>query len=175
VLLLLALMTTNYALNLLVVGWPSVKMGAPFSRVFGDLAVFTLLGQVADRLGAVVGPVIAGCIVAALNVTGSNALGLMFDIGIILNFVLSGVAIGFLVRHYVRRRWSLSGRGVLVVAVAAGVLTNPTWAILAGAVLPNANDERPRPENHPLCGSDTPLRGTSGAKRTCDPTVACRT
>jgi hypothetical protein len=113
-----------------------VKMGAPMHRVARDLMGLTLLGQVADRFGAIAGPLAAIPFVILLHPKPRESLGLSFSIGFALNFILAGLAIGLLVRWYMRR-WSLSGRRVAVMALVAGALTNPMWLAAAMTVVPN--------------------------------------
>jgi hypothetical protein len=46
-------MLVNYALNFVVIGLPAVKIGpAAIRTVASGMVLLTLLGQVADRLGA---------------------------------------------------------------------------------------------------------------------------
>jgi hypothetical protein len=143
--LLCVLMALNYLLNLLVLGVPAIKMGAKAGSVALGLVTFTLLGQVADRIGAVVGPLVGGAIVWALHVGGRKSLGYGFSIGFFLNFILSGVVIGLLAQWYLRRRWALEGHRVAVLSVITGVLTNPLWGVWAIRALAGIVDPANRP------------------------------
>ena len=146
-------MVVNYIFNLLVIGLPAMKMGASKRRVAGDIVGFTFLGQVADRLGAIAGPLIGFVVVDLCRVGGRKALGLGMEIGILLNLVLAGLFVGFLVRWYMRRRWSLVGRRVAVMACIAGVLTNPVWgAIAAMTMVPDADNPRETDPRHEASG-----------------------
>jgi len=130
---------------MLVIGLPALKMGAALGLVAGDLVGFTLLGQIADRLGAVLGPVLGAIVCEIARVSGKRQLVLAFDIGIALNFVLAGLFIGLLARWYLLRHWSVTGRGVVVVAWAAAVFTNPIWgvAVMGHADFPGPIGEGP--------------------------------
>jgi hypothetical protein len=130
-LLLVGLLAFDYGLNFLVLGGPAMRMGAPGgTTVAKDLVGFTLWGQLADRLGAVVGPVLGGLVAMALRLEGPKSLGYGLGIGAVLNFILAGVAIGLVARRYLGRRWGLEGRRVTVLSVVTGVLTNPVWGIV---------------------------------------------
>lgn len=129
VVLLAVLMVLNYGLNYVVLGLPAIRMGGRGETVVKDLIGFTLFGQVADRLGAIVGPLLGSLAGLAFGMDGRKSLGLSFSVGFVLNFVLSGVVIALLARWYMQRRWSLAGRKVNVQAVITGVLTNPLWAV----------------------------------------------
>jgi len=121
----LGLMVINYLLNLLVIGWPAVRVGhVEIGRVMRGLVRLTLLGQAADRVGALLAVPLAGGLGPVLHLGGDWVAQLL-----VMNFIVSGFAIGALVLYLLRRRWQLS-RGVSwTIAIMAGVLTNPAWAI----------------------------------------------
>jgi len=50
------IMVINYLLNFAVIGLPAIQLAsAPVRRVASGLVLLTILGQVADRVGAIVG------------------------------------------------------------------------------------------------------------------------
>ncbi|HVP37629.1 MAG TPA: hypothetical protein VMS93_00445 [Candidatus Saccharimonadales bacterium] len=52
--MVVSLMVANYLLNLLVIGIPAIKLGTVGRRgVLVGLVLLTILGQAADRLGAI--------------------------------------------------------------------------------------------------------------------------
>jgi hypothetical protein len=128
-LLLIGLMVANYALNAIVVGIPSTRLGAPRRRVLLDLVGFTLIAQIADRVGAIVGGALGVALTMIAGSGGESQLGQATLVAIVANFILSGVFVGMLARYYLIHRWSLTTRWTSAVAVAAGVLTNPAWAM----------------------------------------------
>src|ERR1700690_4199092 len=123
------LMLANYVLNVIVIGLPAYKMGAPLRKVTWDLGGLTILGQVCDRAGALLGGLVG--VLAAFQVSGEEGLGRMVGVGILSSFVLSGTAVGLLTYYYLRKRWKLVGGWTTVVAIASAVLTNPAWAMAA--------------------------------------------
>src|ERR1700682_3248931 len=51
--MIIVLMAANYALNFLVIGWPAIRIGSiSVRKVSLGLIILTLLGQIADRIGA---------------------------------------------------------------------------------------------------------------------------
>jgi len=118
------LMLANYALNALVVGLPAVRWGTePAPRVARGLVTFTLLGQVADRIGAVVAvPLMA---LYALIFRGGGWVAPL----LVCNFVLSGLAVAWMAYRFHRFRWGVARDRARLLAVLAGVLTNPAWVL----------------------------------------------
>jgi len=113
---ILAVMFANYALNFLVIGVPAILWGgALFQPVAIGLITLTILGQGADRLGAILGFVTG----MALNT---------FDVIVISNLIYSGLAIFFLARWFLHR-WSVPDASRWKIALAAGVITNPCWFV----------------------------------------------
>jgi hypothetical protein len=121
------LMAVNYILNALVIGLPAIKAGPSDWRSVGaGLVTLTLLGQVADRLGALPAVLLAGLLAWAFDLT---ELGTFASLLLGLNFVLSGIAVGALAFFFLTRRWHVETRTAQVISASAGVLTNPAWAM----------------------------------------------
>lgn len=128
--IVVGLMLINYLLNLVVIGMPSaqalhVKVGA-FSK---DIAVYTLLAQLADRACAVGGFALSFLIIALAGPEGEQGLKVGFLVGVALNFVFSSVSVGLLALWYLRRRWGVEGPATAI-ALRAAVITNPAWAMI---------------------------------------------
>lgn len=103
----------DYALNFLVIGWPASRWSDVGTRkVARDLVVLTLLGQLADRAGAILGLILA---MPAQE----------YWVFLAANFACTSVLIGWLVARFARKRWGLSGGRVAWLCVPAAVLTNP--------------------------------------------------
>jgi hypothetical protein len=136
-LLVLALAAINYLLNWVVIGLPAIRAGVPVRRVSRDLVGLTIIGQVMDRVGmvasALVGSVGVGALFTVLHVSVRDVGPLILGT-VIVNFLSSGILIGFLVRHYVCRRWEQPRRSGRLIGIAAAVLTNPAWAIATAFV-----------------------------------------
>jgi|HubBroStandDraft_1064217.scaffolds.fasta_scaffold178821_1 hypothetical protein len=130
VVLLVVVLAVNYALNLVVLGLPARRLGFGLKRSAKDLIGFTLFAQVADRLGIVVGFAVATACAFLFKFKGENGLGEWFLAGIALNFVFCGIAVGFLAYHYLKRRWALPVTKSRWLALAAGVITNPSWIMV---------------------------------------------
>ena len=121
------LMTVNYLLNAAVIALPAVRVGPVVWRTaFVDLIFLTLLGQLADRLGAVVAFFVT---VPLANYLPHPGEGGWFVLLIGVNFLTSGVAVGVLSYHFLKVRWRVPVRSARLIGVAAGVLTNPAWAM----------------------------------------------
>ena len=140
---ILGLMLVNCATNLLVVVLPAVRSGpVKMKEALHDLAGFTLFGQVADRLGAVLAVILSLPLLyfedkwnlfpgdPGDEVPGMTSLVVtLASVGALC----SGVVVGLLAFHYAHRRWKVERRPALRIAIAAGVLTNPMlWALAAG-------------------------------------------
>ena len=91
-----------------------------------SLIWLTLLGQVADRLGAVLAGALAGVVASALGLHGEGSWLIPL---LALNLAFSGLAIAALVFVFGRLVWSLSLGQSAGLCVAAGILTNPAWAM----------------------------------------------
>ena len=113
---IVAIMFVNYVLNFLVIGLPAIVWGgALFHRAALGLVVLTILGQVADRLGAGLGLITAIVI---------NWIPVIW----ISNLIYSGLAI-FLLARWFLQRWSVSDPSRWKIALAASVITNPCWVV----------------------------------------------
>jgi hypothetical protein len=130
--LVVGMMLVNYLVNVAVIGVPAAKVSRMKLRIFArDLVGFTLLAQIADRVSAVAGLVIGLLVIDGLRISGEEGLAKGILLGVALNFVFAGLAIGFLALRYLRRRWGISKRPARVIAIAAGVITNPAWLVAA--------------------------------------------
>jgi hypothetical protein len=140
-----ALMAANYVWNFVVIGWPAIKIGSvPIRRVSLGLISLTLLGQIADRVGAFATLVALSpfeqahqnYIVQHIRHEQPNALGqwvskhewLLAHSWLILNFLFSGAAVAFLTWFFLRR-WSVPRSVSWKIMLAATILTNPAWTI----------------------------------------------
>ncbi|SRR6266404_3868258 len=126
--LVIGLMLVNYLLNLAVIAVPAARVSEiKFRALARDLIGFTFLAQIADRVAAVAGLFVGLFIIDRSGVRGEEGLLKGFLLGIALNFVFAGVAIGFLALRYLSHRWRISKRPAIVIAIAAGLFTNPAW------------------------------------------------
>jgi len=125
--LITTMMMVNYLLNLLVIGWPSIRLaGVPFGRAAKGLVGFTFLAQVADRIGALCAGFLAGPLAAFFMPEGEGAWVIPL---LVLNFLLSGLAVAALTLYLVGRRWRVTGGTKWGIVLSAAVLTNPAWAL----------------------------------------------
>ena len=125
--MVLVFMVVNYLLNFLVIGLPLIRLGSiSATTVATGLIAFTLLGQIADRAGAVLAGLLTAPITAIFRLQGEGAWVAPL---IILNFLCSGIAIVALALYFLRRRWRIPPRLSWIIALAAGLLTNPAWVI----------------------------------------------
>jgi hypothetical protein len=130
-LVLLALvLLANYGINLAVLGFPASRLGFPLARSAKDLIGFTLIAQIADRVGIVAGFAVAAAAAFVFKFKGERGLGQWVLAGTALNFLFSGIAVGLLAYHYLKRRWSLPVTKSRWLALAAGVITNPSWIMV---------------------------------------------
>ncbi|MFY9570170.1 MAG: hypothetical protein WAV20_02050 [Blastocatellia bacterium] len=128
--IVVGLMLLNYLLNLVVIGMPATRaLQVKFGALSKDLAVYTLLAQIADRVCAVGGLALSFLIVALMGPEGEQGLKVGFLLGVALNFVFSALAVGSLALWYLRRRWRVEG-SAMVIAMRAAVITNPAWAMI---------------------------------------------
>lgn len=129
--MVVGLMIVNYLLNVVVVGIPAARaLNIKVAGLLRDLAVFTLLGQVADRVGAIAGLLLSSLIGSIAGVGGERGLELEIIIALAINFIFSGLAVAALALWYLRRRWGVERRPAFAIAAMAGVITNPAWAML---------------------------------------------
>jgi hypothetical protein len=114
-------MVANYALNFLVIGIPVLKVhSVPVRSVATDLIVLTVLGQLADRLGAIL------ALIVLLPYTASISF---FWPLLALNFLFSGIAVGALALYFLLGEWHVRSRAAWAIAVAAAIFTNPAWVL----------------------------------------------
>jgi hypothetical protein len=125
-------MVINYAINFAVIGLPVIKLERADPRsVARGLVALTLLGQLADRAGIVLGLALSGPLADPIARTlGLHGEGASFMPIIALTLLCSAVAVGALAYYFVRRRWHVSVRLSCIVAIAAAVLTNPVWMLI---------------------------------------------
>jgi hypothetical protein len=110
------MMFAHYVLNFLVIGLPAILWGGALVQpVAKGLIVLTILGQVADRLGAGLG-LLSRIVVNSIPVIWVSTL------------IYSALAI-FLFARWFLKRWSVSHTARWKIAVAAGIITNPCWSI----------------------------------------------
>jgi hypothetical protein len=134
------IMLVNYALNFIVIGAPAVwKASSSVKTISMGLVVLTILGQVADRIGAFAAIFLAMPLAALFNVLiRSSVPGLenpAFGYGIFTaNLLCSGIAVGFLAWWFLRKRWSVPQSLSWKIALAAAFLTNPAWVLLVPRV-----------------------------------------
>lgn len=127
--LVMVLMTANYVLNAAVIGLPARKSANVASgRIARDLVWFTLVAQVLDRMAAVLGGVVGYGVLTASGVQGDRLLGSTITLTMAVNFMLAGVAVGWLAWKLLAR-WGVSTVPRWKIAIAAGIITNPAWAM----------------------------------------------
>jgi hypothetical protein len=131
--MLLALIAVNYLLNVLIIVMPAWRSGVAFQRAAFDMLGFTVIAQVADRMGMFAFSV-AVYWLARLRVVVAHDLGFWVGAALLANFVTSGILIWFLAKFYCASRWGLPKRRSNLIATVAAVLTNPAWAIGAGLI-----------------------------------------
>src|SRR5262249_4562811 len=102
---IVALMAANYVLNFVVIGLPAVRFGSvPVAPAASGLIALTLLGQVADRVGALFAALLALPVTAIFSaIFGLSGEGAWFVPLLLLNFLLSGFAIAALALYFLRR------------------------------------------------------------------------
>jgi hypothetical protein len=123
----LVLMIANYILNYIVVGsFVAGRTSLGTQQIALSLVSLTILGQVADRIGAVIAGISAGPVSNLLGISGEGGWFLPL-LG--LNFIFSGIMVGMLVYTFGRRKWNLAKNQSRAAAFLAAVLTNPAWAI----------------------------------------------
>jgi hypothetical protein len=129
--MVVGLLIVNYLLNFAVLGIPAARsLHIKPGTLAKDLAGFTLLAQVADRVCAVGAFLLSFFIVGLANVGGEQEVLAGILGGIYSNFVLSGLIVGLLALWYLRRRWGVERRRAIKIAVWTAVITNPAWAML---------------------------------------------
>jgi hypothetical protein len=125
-------MLLNYALNVIFIGIPAARKSSIKKGVVArDLAGFTIIGQIADRIGALAGLVLGFAIMSIVGMEGEEALGTGLLVGAAANFILSGLAVGALAFWYLTRRWRVERRSAKLIALFAGLITNPGWIMIS--------------------------------------------
>jgi hypothetical protein len=130
------IMIANYALNFAVIGAPAIlRAHAPPKSVALGLIILTILGQVADRIGAFAAVFVSVPIAAVLSpMFSSESHGLdtpAFIYSLVAaNLICSGIAVGALAIWFLRKRWSVPKALSWKIALAAALLTNPAWVLL---------------------------------------------
>jgi hypothetical protein len=125
--LILLLLAIDYLWNLLIIGLSAMRVcAASRAKILIGLIIVTLLGQVADRLGAFLAAITAGPVVRGLLRLGAEGWALYWLVG---NIIFSGIAIALLVWFFVRKRWLGSKRAALILAIVAAFLANPAIAL----------------------------------------------
>lgn len=121
------LMLANYGLNYVAIGVPVLKISQrPARQVSRDLIWLTLLGQIADRLGAV----LAGLLTTpVMNMFGLKGEGAWAAPLLGMNFFFSAISIAIIVFAFAWRKWELPLRHSAWVSIAAGLVTNPAWSM----------------------------------------------
>jgi hypothetical protein len=130
------IMVVNYALNFAVIGMPAIlRASAHAKSVALGLIILTLLGQLADRIGAFAAVFVSFPISAFLSTLfPSHSHGLdspVFAYSLFAaNLICSGIAVGALALWFLRKRWSVARALAWKIALAAAVLANPAWVLL---------------------------------------------
>jgi hypothetical protein len=108
---ILLMVVLDYVWNAGVIGLAASRLGKqPLRKILKDLVPLTILGQVADRVGA-----------GAALLIGFLAPGLVP----VTVFVAPGVAIAALVFLFGKKSWNLANKQALGLGLVAGVATNP--------------------------------------------------
>lgn len=129
--IVLALMIVNYLLNLAVLGVPAARfLQIKVRTLTKDLIVFTLLAQVADRGSAVAGFLLGLSLMELAGLKGEQGMLDGILLGVCLNFIFAGLAVGSLALWYLMRRWGVKRRRAIAIAVLTAVITNPAWPMM---------------------------------------------
>lgn len=129
--IMIGLMLVNYVLNVVVVGMPAARLlHIKIGPLLRDLIGFTLLAQISDRVGAVMGFLVSFFFVDLAGFGGEQAIKFGLVGGVALNFILSGLGVCLLALWYLRRRWGVERRGALPIVAAAALITNPAWVMI---------------------------------------------
>jgi hypothetical protein len=129
--MVVGLLIVNYVLNLVVLGMPAARfLQIKVGTLTKDLAGFTLLAQIADRACAVGTFFLSYFIIGLADIGGEQEVLAGIRLGIYLNFIFSGLAVGLLALWYLRRRWGVERRRARAIAVWTAVITNPAWAMM---------------------------------------------
>jgi hypothetical protein len=135
IVVLTLMMLANYALNFAVIGMPAIaRASASVRTVALGLIALTILGQLADRIGAFAAIFLSMPIYAALSALfPSQSHGLdspaFFYSLIGANLLCSGIAVGLLALFFLRRRWDVPRPLSWKIVLAAAIFTNPAWIL----------------------------------------------
>ena len=129
--MIVGLMAVNYLLNLVVLGRLAarslqIKLGA----LTKDLVAFTLLAQIADRVGGIGAFLLSFSLIGFAGLGGEQETIAGLLVGVYLTFIFSGLAVGLLAFWYLRRRWGIELRRAKAIALWTAVITNPAWAMM---------------------------------------------
>jgi hypothetical protein len=128
--LALTLLAFNFALNLLVIGKPATPAWTENRSALAiHMVAFTLIAQVVDRLCGLVGLFLGMALVSAFGARGETVLGAGFTAGLGFNFALSGTGVALPAHQYMTRLWKTPSPRARTIALRAGLITNPAWAI----------------------------------------------
>ena len=98
----------NYLLNVAVIGVPAAKAGERGRLSFcGDLVWYTLLAQIVDRVGCILGVIIAAALATVFGANFERQILWGFLGGYGLNFLFSGLGVAILSGLLMRKRWSI--------------------------------------------------------------------
>jgi hypothetical protein len=126
--LVFVLAAANYLLNLIIIGVPVLRKGVvPKSKIFLSLIPLTVMGQVVDRLGIIIGV----AFLPVLKIFGlpSEGLGPAISHTIYVNFISSGILFGFLVFYFLKKIWGLSGKDSRPIAIVSAIIANPALSM----------------------------------------------
>jgi hypothetical protein len=129
--IVVGLMLINYLLNLVVLGRSCVRfLQVKLGTLTKDLAAFTLLAQIADRAGAVAAFTLSFSIIGLAGFGAEQEVRAGLLLGVCLNFIFSGLAVGLLALWYLTRRWGVERRPARAIAVRTALITNPAWVMM---------------------------------------------
>ena len=132
-LLLVALLAIDYLLNALVIGLAAKSWTRlPTPHIAKDLIVLTLLGQVADRIGAFLAFFVQPLIDPLFEHEGEGSWVLPL---LVAQFLCAAITVGVFVWFFARRRWKLARRRAAIMSLAGAVLTNPAIGSYAAMFL----------------------------------------
>lgn len=117
-----------YVVNFIVLGSIVLKFGnLGVKKLSISLVWLTLLGQVADRLGALLAIQAAFVVATTFPAYSTRVAWAIPLVG--FNFLFSGIAIGALVFFFSERYWQLSRIESVIAAFIAAIMTNPAWVV----------------------------------------------